>query len=509
MSSINNILNCANSQKLSDFLLNSSGGLKAKFARSTFWAFFLKLLTKSIGFVRILILARILLPSDFGLMGIALLSLAFMETISSTGFEQALIQKKGKTEKYLSSVWTANLFRSLILFVIIIIAAPFIAFFFNNPSLVNILRVISFGIVIYGLTNVKVLYFQKELEFKKYFYYQISGIFAEFLISILLALLLQNVWALVFGLLAGNFVRLVSGFLLYPWKPKIEFCFAKLKELFSFGKWVVGTNILGFLLIQGDDLLVGKILGTNSLGLYQMAYRTSNITTTEVSHVVNQISFPALAKIQTNQEKVKSTYLRIMQFISVISFPLGVLIIFLASDFVKLFLTTSWLPMVIPMQILALWGLIRAISASNGTLFQAYGKPQIETKLQLFRFLIMVLLIFPFMARWNTSGAALAVFFAGFFIFPFSLYQVKMVIGVRFREVLKTLLPAGLGSALALFALFWLKSFVFTKTNFVNFFGLVFAGFLVYLAFLFLYDNVFGEHIFRNLRKKLKNFLAE
>ena len=383
------------------------------------------------------------------------------------------------------------------------------AFFFNNPSLVNILRVIAFGIVIYGLTNVKVLYFQKELEFKKYFYYQFSGILAEFGVSILLALIFQNVWAMVFGLLAGNFVRLIAGYLLYPWKPKIEFCFGKLKELFSFGKWVVGTNILGFLLIQGDDLLVGKMLGTSSLGLYQMAYRTSNITTTEVSHVINQISFPALAKLQTDKKKVRTTYLRILQFISVVSFPLGVLIIFLASDFVKLFLTANWLLMVIPMQILALWGLIRAISACNGTLFQACGKPQIETKLQLFRFLILLLLIFPFMARWGTSGAALAVLFAGFFIIPFSLYQVKMIIKVRFREILKTLLPAVLGSVIVFFALFWLKSFVFIKVDFVNFFGLVFTGIFVYLVFLFIYDNIFGEHIFNNFRKKLNNFFAE
>lgn len=509
MRSISNILNNTYSNKLGDFLLNSSGSLKIKFARSTFWAFFLKLLTKSAGFIRTLILARILLPSDFGLMGIALLSLSFMETISSTGFEQALIQKKGETEKYLSSVWTANLARSLVLFIIVIIAAPFIAFFFNNPSLTNILRVIAFGIVIYGLTNVKVLYFQKELEFKKHFYYQFSGILAEFGTSILLALLLQNVWALVFGLLAGNFVRLIAGFLLHPWKPKIEFCFGKLRELFSFGKWVVGTNILSFFLIQGDDLLVGKMLGTNSLGLYQMAYRTSNITTTEVSHVINQISFPALAKLQAHHDKVKKIYLRILQFISVVSFPLGVLIIFLASDFVKLFLTTNWLPMVVPMQILAIWGLIRAISACNGTLFQACGKPQIETKLQLFRFLIMLLLIFPFMARWGTSGAALAVLFAGLFIIPFSLYQAKMVIKVRFREILKTLLPAALGSTLAFFVLFWLKSFVFIKTDFVNFFGLVFANIFIYLAFLFIYDNIFGEHIFSNFRKKLSNFFSE
>ena len=311
MSPFDNILNKVYGRKISDFLLNTSGSFKAKFAKSAFWAFFLKFLTKSVGFIRTLILARILLPSDFGLMGIALLSLSFMETISSTGFEQALIQKKGKTEEYLSSVWTANLIRSLALFAIIIIFAPFIALFFNSPSLVSILRVIAFGIIIYGLTNVKVLYFQKDLEFKKYFYYQFSGILAEFGVSITLALLLQNVWALVFGLLAGNFVRLIAGFLLYPWKPKIEFCFGKLKELFSFGRWVLGTNILGFLLIQGDDLLVGKMLGTSSLGLYQMAYRTSNITTTEVSHVINQISFPALAKLQAQKDKVRKTYLKI------------------------------------------------------------------------------------------------------------------------------------------------------------------------------------------------------
>jgi len=389
---------------------NDSGkSLSQRVIKSGFWVFSLKITERAFSLIRLIILARILAPHDFGLMGIAMLTMATLETFSQTGFQAALIQKKENTELYLDAAWTIMIIRGFILFTILYFIAPYAAIFFKSPQAKPIIRIIGFSILFQAFTNIGVIYFQKELEFNKQFIYQLSGTLADFIVAISAALILRSVWALVFGLLAGNAVRCFVSYLIHPYRPHLSSDLGKAKELFGFGKWVLGSSILIFLLTQGDDIFVGKLLGTTALGFYQLAYRISNMPATEITHVISQVTFPAYSKLQDNIPKLREAYLKVLQVTAFLSFPIAGLIFVLAPDFTKIFLGEKWMPMVPAMQVLVLAGLIRSIAATTGPIFQAVGKPQIESGWQIIRFFLLVALIYPFSIKWGMLGVSIVV----------------------------------------------------------------------------------------------------
>jgi lipopolysaccharide exporter len=383
--------------------------LKKKAIRSGFWVFFTRVLARIFSFLRLVVLARLLAPDDFGLMGVALLSLATLETFSEPGLDYALIQKKKEIKGYLNPAWTFLVLRGSFLFLLLFGTAPYLAAFFRAPEATWILRLISFSILVQGMVNTGLVYFRKNLEFNKQFLYELSGTLADFLVAISLALWLRSVWALAFGYLTGSLARLLASYFLHPWRPRFEWDWGKIKDLFHFSQWVMGSNILVFLIIQGDDLFVGRFLGITALGFYQMAYKIANLPATEISQVIAQVTFPAYSKVQENLERLRRAYSQVFQGVTLSSLLLAGFILVFAQPFTKIILGEKWLPMVPAMRIMALSGLFRAIGAATGAVFYAVGKPKIETRWQLIDLLILVLLIYPLAVKNGITGVALAV----------------------------------------------------------------------------------------------------
>ncbi|MCK5493739.1 MAG: lipopolysaccharide biosynthesis protein, partial [Candidatus Omnitrophica bacterium] len=347
--------------------------LSGKVIRGGVWVFILNISTRLLSLIRLVIVARIISPYDFGLIGIAFLTMSTLETFSATGFHAALIQKKDNIKSYLDAAWTILVMRGVILFTVLFLIAPVVASFFKTPEAALIIRVIGLSILFHAFTNIGVVYFNKELEFKKLFLYQFSGTIADFVATILALVLLRNVWALVFGLLVGSFVRGMVSHFIHPYSPRLNWDKDKVKELFGFGKWVLGSSILVFFIMQGDDIFVGKILGVTALGLYQMAYKISNLPATEITRVVSQIVFPVYSKMQDNIARFRESYLRVLQLTAFLSMPLAGILFILAPDLTKVVLGEKWLPMVGAMRLLAVWGGMRAIGATSGTVFMGLG----------------------------------------------------------------------------------------------------------------------------------------
>jgi O-antigen/teichoic acid export membrane protein len=277
-----------------------------------------------------------------------------------------LIQKQENIEDYLDTAWTVSVLRGLVLFVAVFLATPHIAGFFNVLAATSIIRVIGISVLLKGMTNIGVVYFQRELEFDKQFIFQMSGTAADLIVAAMAVFFLRSVWALVFGLLARNLVGFVVSYLIHSYRPRVRIEVGKVKELYGFGKWVLGSSILLFLLNQGDDVLLGKVVGVKALGLYQMAYHISNLPATEITHVISKVSFPTFSKLQDHLSKLRLAYLQTLRVTTFVSFPLAGGIFLLAPHFTSIFLGDKWMPMVPAMQTLALWGLIRSIGATTG-----------------------------------------------------------------------------------------------------------------------------------------------
>jgi len=345
-------------------LIKPGGSLSQRTVRGGFCVFSLRIVQQIFGLARLLILVRMLAPHEFGLIGIAFLTMATLETFSQTGFQAALIQKKEDIRSYLDAAWTVLILRGIVLFAILYFAAPFAASFFDAPKAKPIIQIIGLSVLFQAFTNIGVIYFQKELEFNKEFIYQFAGTFTDFIVAISAVLILKNVWALVLGLLAGNAVRCIVSYLIHPYRSRLSRDLAKAKQLFGFGKWVLGSSILIFLITQGDDIFVGKLLGATALGFYQIAYRISNIPATEITHVISRVTFPAYSKLQNDIPKLREAYLKVLQITAFLSFPIAGLIFALAPDFTRIFLGEKWMPMVPAMQVLVFAGLARSVIIS-------------------------------------------------------------------------------------------------------------------------------------------------
>lgn len=383
--------------------------LSQRVIKGGFWIFSAQIIGRLLSLIRTIVLARVLAPDDFGLMGIAIFSMSALEIFSQTGFEPALIQRKKNTHLFLDTAWTVQVMRGLLLFILLFILAPLAASFFQVPEAKSIIQVIALANLFRGFTNIGVIYFQKELEFQKQFIYQISGILADLAIAIPAALILRSAWALVFGFLSANLVRLAVSYLIHSYRPQLKFQLRKAKELAGFGRWLLGSSILIFLLTQGDDALVGKVLGVTALGFYQLAYKISNIPATEISHSISQIAFPAYSKLQDNLPSLRRAYIKTLQLTVFVSIPLAGGIFILAPEFTQIFLGTQWMPMVPALQILCIFGALRSIAAASGPIFLATGRPDIEAKLPAAQLVLLAVLIYPLTLKWGISGTAVSL----------------------------------------------------------------------------------------------------
>jgi len=487
--------------------LNNPGEtLSQRTVRSGFWVFLLRIAQQLFNLGRLVILARILAPHDFGLMGIALLTMATIDTFSQTGFQTALIQKKEDIKSYLDAAWTVLILRGLILFTILYLIAPYVAIFFNTPEARPIIQVIGFAVLFQAFTNIGVIYFQKELEFNKQFIYQFAGTLADFVVAVSAVLILRNVWALVFGLLAGNFARFVVSYLMHPYKPHLSSDLWKAKELFGFGKWILGSSILIFLITQGDDIFVGKLLGTTALGLYQLAYRISNMPTTEITHVISQVTFPAYSKLQDNIEKLREAYLRTVKVLAFVAIPTAGIILAIAYPFTQVVLGDKWLPMVAVMQLLTLQGAMRALGASTGPLFQAIGKPEIGTKLQFLQLMMMAFLIYPFIIHWGIFGAGLTIVSTGIILNFFVYREVLKIIQCSVWDFLKVIYPPVIITGIMI-GVVYLANNIFLSNNLIGLALMVIMGMFVYLALSSYIDKKWNYGIFSLIKGSIKEVI--
>jgi lipopolysaccharide exporter len=297
----------------------------------------------------------------------------------------------------------------MILFALLYFLSPQVADFFDDTRVVPIIRVIAISILLSGFANIGIVLFRKELDFKKQFIYETLSNSADIVISIALALWLRTVWALVIGGVAGHIMRLILSYGLHPWRPALSFDAVKFREMFTFGKWMLAAGILHFVITKADDLFVGKYFGVAALGLYQMAYLLSNVTTTDLTHTISQIAFPAYSKIQNDPSTLVNVYLKVLRGVAFISVSVAFFLFAFASELVELLLGGQWVAMAPVLEVLAFAGLARSIQSTAVPVFLAMGRPKIHTEINIIRAVVLFCLIYPFATTWGMLGVAYAV----------------------------------------------------------------------------------------------------
>jgi PST family polysaccharide transporter/lipopolysaccharide exporter len=421
-----------------DRLLSSSGVL-GDTIRSGIWMGATTVASRTFELTRLIALTVLLSPEEFGVMGIALLTMASFEMLTELGIKDALIYNEEEdVDEYLDTAWLMNTGRGVAIFGVVFLLAPYISTFFSEPRATPVIRAIGLMPLLFGLQNPAIVYFEKDLNFHQHFLHKVSGSLVGAVAAIGFAMVYGTVWALVVGYLSARTTELVVSYLLTTRRPGISFDLDKAAELFGYGKWLTGLSFLVFLGTQGDDAFLGWFLGAGALGVYQVAYRISNAPATEVGLLVSKVVFPAYSKVQDDIAQIRSGFLSVLVVVSVITFPMTVGTVVVAPTFVFGIQGQQWADAVRPIQVLALWGLLRAIGSITGPMFKAIGRPDVLTKVAFVKTAIMAALIYPLTAEFGVVGTALAVLVSSVaFSEPVKYYLAIKEVNITWRQLVE------------------------------------------------------------------------
>lgn len=338
------------------------------------WIASLRGITRAVSFLKNVILARLLTPTQFGIFGIAILFLAFLEVLVETGVNVILIQEKDEIDPYISSAWIVSIIRGCIITLAIIFSAPFIASFFKSEASLSLILLISIVPFVRGFINPSVVKFQKELLFHKEFFYRVSIFTIDATTGLVAVYITKNPIGVIVGLITGALYEVLLSFLIIRPRPTFAFNSVYLKKILSLGKWVTVSTIFNYLFYNLDNIVVGRMLGPTSLGLYQNAYALSFLPISEVSDVFSKVTFPIFSRIADDKKRLREAYLKTTGMIALLTIPCGAILFFMPELIVTIAFGQNWLPMVPVLRILAIFGVLRAISGFSSVLFLSIGK---------------------------------------------------------------------------------------------------------------------------------------
>jgi O-antigen/teichoic acid export membrane protein len=379
--------------------------------------------------VRFFILARLLTPAQFGTYGVATLALSFIEAITETGVNLILIQEdKSLFNKYLNSAWIVSIGRGMLMFLIIFLSAPFIGNFFNNQDSVVIIKLIALVPLIKGFINPSIVLLQRDLHFKKEVIIRTTVSWIGGIVAIVAALIWHSPISLAIGMIVEAVAEVVITMLYIAPRPHFDLEKSYLSHIFHRGKWITMAGTFNYLFQQLDDIVVGRRLGDAALGGYQMAYRIAILPITEVSDVFNRVTLPVYIAIGGDQVRLRTAFWKVLSTMTAISIPFGIVLALFPTFLVKVFLGSQWLSIVSLLPLLAVFGVLRAISGACYPLFLAVKKQEYVTMFTLISIIGLAVTIWPFVTWWGTYGAALAAMVGAVLALPYLFYRIWTVL---------------------------------------------------------------------------------
>ncbi len=471
--------------------------LKQKTIKGLFWSFVSQGGKQVSSLIITAVLARLLSPSDFGIVGMAVVFTGFGDVFKDLGLSKALIQKQDIDNSHLYSAFWINIGFGLLLTSVIILISPLIALFYNKPELKPILIVLSFNFIISSLTIIHQTILTKEMDFRSLTIRDIVAIAGSGAVGIILAYKGFGVWSLVFQMLSYTILNSFLLWKLSEWRPKIFFSYSAIKDMLHFSINFTGFNIVNYLARNMDYLLIGKFLGPQALGLYTIAHKLMMFPLQNISWVITKVLFPAFSKIHNDLERLKRVYLVIIRSISYISFPLMAGLFIVAPEFVNVVFGPKWAGAIILIRILCICSIFHSLYTTTTSIILSQGKADWLFKLSILNVICTSLAIFIGL-NWGLVGVAIS----------YTIEQIAWTIFIQ--HITNSLISLNLfsyfqGIKLSSVVTFVMFVIVIIARIFMNNIGLfslticVFLGVSIYLALLFFFARKeVGELISRS-----------
>jgi PST family polysaccharide transporter len=436
-------------------------GLKRQVATGIFWVALAQVISRGLAYVTTLILAKLLAPAAFGLVGTAMLAINALALFQDLGFESALIYRRKDVDVSSDTAFYTVILMSLAITGVTVAASPLIAGFFRQPEVTPILQVLALTVLITSFGRVPLVLLSRDLDFRRRIFPELTSSVVASVVAIVLAFRGFGVWSLVWREMIRAVLVTVLVWFVSPYRPRVRFNRGIARDLFNYGKHIMASQSLIFMITNVDNAIVSRYLGSAALGAYGFAYNTTNQPATQVTSIIGQVMFPAFSKMADGDPAQARAmraryYLVIVRYVTWITTPITVAMILFAPAFINGLYGDKWAAAIVPIQLLALYGFIRSIAANMGSVFRAMGKPQWLTYIAVWRLVTMVVLLIPVAQRWGINGVSWLSAIVAVVDFVISAWLINKLIDAPWHAYARMLAPTWAAALASGFLSLWL-----------------------------------------------------
>ncbi len=416
-------------------------GVKQKVVSNLAWRFAERVGAQAVQFVVSVVLARILAPEAYGTIALVTVFITILQVFVDSGLGNALIQKKNADSLDFSTVFYANVALCVVLYIILFLAAPLIANFYNDPSLIAITRVLGLTVVVSGIKNVQQAYVSRHLIFKKFFFSTLAGTIGAAVIGITMAYNGFGVWALVAQMLFNLTLDTIVLWITVKWRPTLQFSFKRLGSLFSFGWKLLVSSIIGTTYQNIRQLLIGKIYSSTDLALFNRGKQFPNIIVENINKSIDSVLFPTLSNEQEDKKRVKVMTRRAIKTSIFIIAPLMMGLAFASTNIVRLLLTDKWLGCVPFLCVFSVTFMFYPLHTANLNAIKAKGRSDLFLGLEVIKTVIDVVLLL-ISIRFGVIAIAVSLLISSFTSQIINSWPNKKLIDYGYLEQLKDMAPS-------------------------------------------------------------------
>lgn len=416
---------------------------KQKVAGGLFWSYGERIMAQLVSLIVSIVLARLLDPENYGVISIVMIFITFCDAIVTGGFGNAIVQKKDADELDVNTMLCCSVATSILLYIIIFCAAPYIASFYNMPIIRPILRVLGLRLLISGVNSIQRAWIQKRMLFKRFFISTSFGTIISAVVGISMAYMGKGAWALVGQYLTNSFIDTAVLLITNDWKPRLQFSWKRAKEMLSYGWKVLVTTVV--YTIEGDlrSLIIGKKFGSADLAYYDQGKKFPNLLVTNINTSISNVMFPVLSESQNDPTRLKQLCRRAVRIGIYLLSPLLIGLMGVADTFVIAILSEKWAPCIPFLRILTLVFLVRPFTTTCQQSILSVGRSDITLKIEIIVNAVAIgILFYSVFILESVLGIAIGTLIAELVSMGMFMYYENKIIRYSYKEQLQDLLPS-------------------------------------------------------------------
>lgn len=476
-----------------------SDSLKSKTVKGVVWSSIERFSTQGVQFLIMIIMARLLTPKDYGLIGMLAIFLAVAQSLIDSGFSQALIRKQNRTDVDNSTVFYFNIIVSCSLYLILFISAPFVADFYNQSELTSVMRVVCLGVILNSLAVVQRALLTVRIDFKTQAKASLSAAVISGCIGIVLAYSGFGVWALVVQQLLNLSVNTLLLWIFSKWRPIAVFSWDSFHELFAFGSKMLASGLLDTLYRNIYPIVIGKLFSASSLGHYTRAQQFSEFPSSNITGIIQRVTYPVLCGIQDDMERLTNVYRKFLKLSAFIIFPLMIGLSAVALPFVDIILGVQWSFCGQLLQIICFAMMWYPIHSINLNLLQVKGRSDLFLRLEIIK-KILGITVLCITAPFGLIVMCYGQIFNSIVALAINTYYTGKLINVGFIRQMKDLFPTILLS-LTMFGTILLVNGLIESNMYRLIIGIM-VGIVVYVSGSYIFKFKELQTLFSLIRRK-------